>query len=318
MEMQPQNIVAVITHDDQGGAQEALCRLCRALVQRGHSVRLWYLYKRGVLTNTSFPHQFILNRSRLSLKEYSMLPFLFRKMLLNERPTVVISFLPLANIICQTVGSFLRIPVRIASQRNPVQTYSWPMKILDWYLGTVGCYTDNVLNSSDVGQSIRNYPWPYRYRARIIHNGIEPISFDDMSRDEARSRFQIDPTETALVSVGRLTKQKNHAFLVQILGALHGFRLLLAGVGSELERLRIEAQRMGVADRVTFLGALDQPAIKQLLHAADILRCHLSMRDKAMRSSRRYRPAKRSLRATYPAIAKPSSVQPLRLALFCR
>ena len=53
------------------------------------------------------------------------------RMLFRERPSTLISFLPLANILGQTLAWINRIPVRIASQRNPVQTYSKTMQVLD-------------------------------------------------------------------------------------------------------------------------------------------------------------------------------------------
>jgi len=268
--MRKQNIVAVITHNSQGGAQEALARLCKRLAQRDHNVTLWYLYKNGTRAPTDVSSQFVLETENPSFLDYLKIPFLLAKKLARHRPNVIISFLPLANVLTQSIGWVLRIPVRIASQRNPVQTYNRPMQLVDWYVGTIGCYTHNVLNSSDVRQSVNGYPWPYRFRTRIIHNGIEPTSFDKGRRAEARSHFQINASEVALVSIGRLTKQKNQAFLIQILGALDGFRLLLAGAGPELDRLRVEALRMGVADRVSFLGAIQQSDTKRLLFAADI------------------------------------------------
>jgi len=268
--MHRQRIVAVITHNDQGGAQEALCRLCKELANRGHSVKIWYLYKKQESVDPGVPYQFVIDRDACSLKDYASISFSLAKGLSRERPNVLLSFLPLANVLTQTLGWFFGIPIRIASQRNPVQTYSRAMKALDWYFGTVGCYTDNVVNSSDVNNSVQGYPWPYRYRTRIIHNGIDPRTSRNVDRSHARSQFDLDANETALVSVGRLSKQKNQSFLIQILGALSGFKLLLAGEGPEHERLRTEAERMGVADRVIFLGSLKQSDTQQLLWAADI------------------------------------------------
>ena len=268
--MQVLTITAVITHNDRGGAQEALSRLCHSMTKRGHDVSLCYLYQKGKAIDDSVPHHFLLEKEQPSKLDYLSMPFLLRRRLLQRRPDAIISFLPLANVLSQSIGTILRIPARIASQRNPVQTYSRCMRFLDWYVGSVGVYTDNVLNSSDVEQSVRDYPWPYRYRTRVIPNGIDPFDETEGSRSQARSRFHLDDEEIALVSIGRLAKQKNQAFLIQALGALKGFRLLLAGTGPEEAKLRLDAERMGVADRVSFLGGLNQLDVKHLLRAADI------------------------------------------------
>lgn len=263
-------IVAIITHNDRGGAQEALTRLCSGLYDRGHDVTLWYLYKQGDFVDAGLPSQFVLAKENLTLIDYGLIGFRLARMLTQTRPTVTISFLPLANTLAQTLAWAKSIPIRVASQRNPVQTYSRAMQLLDWYVGTCGSYTHNVVNSSDVRQSISGYPWPYRYRTSVIHNGIEPISFGDGCRKDARSHFKIEPSDVALISIGRLAKQKNQALLIQILGAIPNVKLLLAGSGPEMGRLLLEAERMGVAERVAFLGALGQSETKRLLNAADI------------------------------------------------
>ena len=263
-------IIAIITHNDRGGAQEALSRLCSCLSHRGHDVALWYLYKKGNSLPTEVPNQFILPKENPSLFDYGVIGFRLARMLSSTRPAVTISFLPLANILTQTLAWTRSIPIRVASQRNPVQTYSRVMQFLDWYVGTCGSYTHNVVNSSDVRESISGYPWPYRYRTKVIYNGIEPISFGESCRENDRSHFTIESKEIALVSIGRLAKQKNQALLIQILGALPNVKLLLAGSGPESKPLRQEAQRMGVAERVIFLGSIGQSRTKKLLNAADI------------------------------------------------
>ena len=42
-------LVLLITHMDQGGAQEALLRLARELRARGHDVETWFLYEKSPL-----------------------------------------------------------------------------------------------------------------------------------------------------------------------------------------------------------------------------------------------------------------------------
>lgn len=263
-------IVAVITHNDRGGAQEALIRLCRALVDRGHRVTLWYLYKRGPIIDPGLPSRFVLEKEAPNTFDYGLIAMKLGRMLSQERPAAIISFLPSANILAQTVGWLKRIPARVASQRNPVQTYSRAMQLLDWSFGTCGSYTNIVVNSSDVQSSVSGYPLAYRRRTRIIHNGVDSSLFDKENRSEARAHFDIRNDEIALVSVGRLARQKNLVLLIQILGALKNFRLFLAGAGPELSRLRTEAERMGVSKRVVFLGDLVQSETKLLLAAADI------------------------------------------------
>lgn len=263
-------IVAVITHNDRGGAQEALGRLCLGLSNRGHDIELWYLYKKGNDTEHALKCRFIIEKEKPTAKDYFTIIVRLNRMLRQEKPDATLSFLPLANTLAQTLSWLSRIRVRVASQRNPVQTYGRFIRFLDWYVGTCGSYTHNIGNSTEVRSSILGYPWPYRLRTHIIHNGVASSDDHQVDRPRARAMFNIPHGSTALVSVGRLTKQKNHIFLIQLLGALKDFTLLIAGNGEELPKLHREAELMGVEDRVQFLGPLKPSEIKTLLDAADI------------------------------------------------
>ena len=268
--MRQRKILGVITHNDQGGAQEMLMRLFDGLSKKGYEVELWYLYKRRAISDTILPSRFILEKEASKTIDYIRIVSRLARLLVLTRPTTVISFLPLANILTQTLAWVCWVPVRVASQRNPVQTYSRVMQFLDWYVGTCGSYTHNIMNSSDVSLSVSRYPWPYRCRTKIIQNGLDAIGGCAEPRADVRTQLGLEAKDIALVSVGRLTKQKNLVFLVQILGRLKNFKLLLAGCGPEHARIAIEADRMGVSHRVIFLGSLSQSATRRLLYAADI------------------------------------------------
>ena len=260
---------AVITHNDLGGAQQAIIRLCAELQRRGYQVELVFLYRKGTLVPSNLPHRFMLNRGRPSVFDYAWLSARLITWIIQFRPSTMISFLPLANVLAQTAGAICRVQVRIASQRNPVDTYTWPMRILDWYVGTCGSYSHNVVNSTDVLRSLAGYPWPYRHRMRLVYNGVPaPVKVPD--REDSRQQLQLRPSDIALVSAGRLTQQKNHVFLIQLLGALKPFVLLIAGDGPDEPMLRKEAERMGVAHRVRLLGELGNRSMTTLFSAADI------------------------------------------------
>ncbi|MGH1484407.1 MAG: glycosyltransferase family 4 protein [Geminicoccales bacterium] len=261
-------IAAIITHNDNGGAQQALARLCRSLKRNGHQIELWYLYREGDSQPVDVPHRFVLDRQARGVFDYLRLVSRLNTCIAQYKPDALISFLPLANTVGLLVGWYQGISIRIASQRNPVQTYSPFMRYLDWYVGTCGLYTHNVTNSGDVQSSVASYPLPYKMKTRIIYNGISP-SQNTVNRADARAAFGLEKSDIALVSVGRIARQKNQIFLIQLLGGLPGFRLLIAGDGDDTA-LRTEAERMGVAPRVQFLGQLDSDRMNRLFRATDI------------------------------------------------
>ena len=262
-------IGAVITHNDVGGAQRAIVRLGIELQKRDYELELLFLYRKGSSTPSDLNWRFLLDIENPGMLAYSSLSFRLACWIRRFRPDVLISFLPLANVVSQTTAAICGVPVRIASQRNPVSSYSWLMRALDWYFGTCGSYSYNICNSTDVGQSIENYPLPYRYRTRMVHNGVP--KFDrKIDQGAARLRYGLKDGDAALVSIGRLTKQKNHVFLVQLLGFLENFVLFIAGDGLEHDALCQEAERMGVRHRVRMLGRLSEDATADLLIAADV------------------------------------------------
>ena len=267
--MSGRRIAALITHNDHGGAQEALTRLCSSLKANGHHVELWFLYKKSGFVPDGVPFKMIINQAPAGPIDYLRMFHRLERQVASFQPEALITFLPLANILGCAVGWHQGIPARIACQRNPVQTYSWPMRWLDWCAGSSGLYTHNVANSGDVLSSVQRYPLRYRKRTRKIYNGVSVVVRRRLDKTAARAAIGEDGPSTLLVTAGRLARQKNQVFLIQLLGALPGFKLLIAGDGNDAE-LRSEAVRMGVDDRVRFMGQLSRDRMEELLQAADI------------------------------------------------
>ncbi len=262
-------IAAVITHNDHGGAQEALARLCASFRSNGHNVALWFLYRKSNFAPAALPYKTMMDRPPSGLVDYLKMMHRLRRDLAHYQPDALLSFLPLANIMGCFVGWHQGIAARIACQRNPVQTYSTAMRWLDWCAGSTGIYTHNVANSGDVLSSIQFYPGPYKRRMRTIYNGIPTGVTPPLDKAVACAALGEKGNATLLVTAGRLARQKNQVFLIQLMGALPCFRLLIAGDGDESD-LRAEAVRMGVQDRVRFLGQLNRDRMVELLRAADI------------------------------------------------
>ena len=103
-------------------------------------------------------------------------------------------------------------------------------------------------------------PGPTRV-TRTIFNGIEPADLD---------RTQPRRTTLDLVFVGRLVRQKNPLFLVELMEALRGSGITLGVVGGgELEAdLKRGLHERGLADQVTLFGKLDRSATIDVMRSA--------------------------------------------------
>ncbi len=108
----------------------------------------------------------------------------------------------------------------------------------------------------------------------LIPNGIPVNDYAShpVPRDVWRSREGFSPDDLLLVSVGRLTREKNHALLLDAFAYLHATHphahIVLAGVGKERSALEARADRLGIRSKVHFLGLRND--IPDLLGAMDL------------------------------------------------
>jgi len=90
----------------------------------------------------------------------------------------------------------------------------------------------------------------------MVHNGLPDIG------DNGQADPAADPPR--LVMVARMAEPKDHATLLAALGRLKHLRwnLELVGAGPLEARLKNQAVEFGIADRVDFLGHLDDPSAR--------------------------------------------------------
>jgi glycosyltransferase involved in cell wall biosynthesis len=142
------------------------------------------------------------------------------------------------------------------------------MRWADRVAGTLPIYQRIICVSNGVKDSFARYPARYRRKLSVVHNGINWPGFAE-SRTEARASFGVAEKTFLIVTLGRLEKQKNYGFLLEVLAGVADVRLMIAGSGSLLGDLQATATALGVKDRVEFLGNLDRAGVIRLLRAAD-------------------------------------------------
>lgn len=110
---------------------------------------------------------------------------------------------------------------------------------------------------------------------KVLHNSIDPDEFIPLAEEErliARGKLGFSESDIVLVSVARLSLQKGHTFLLRALNdkRLKGpnIKLLLVGTGPLDSELREETKRLGLQDRVMFLGKRDD--VREILGCSDI------------------------------------------------
>ncbi len=94
----------------------------------------------------------------------------------------------------------------------------------------------------------------------VLPNGIsaQNFAYDSESRERFRRELQIED-QPVIGHVGRFVSQKNHVFLIQIFAEMvkrkENIHLALVGEGALQPQIKEQVQKLGLADRVHFLGS---------------------------------------------------------------
>ena len=107
-------------------------------------------------------------------------------------------------------------------------------------------------------------------------NGIDcqKLSPNHIIRDQIRSNYSITDQEILLLSVGSLTREKGHHFVLKILKTLADesfpIKLMIVGAGPFRDTLEKMTSEMQLKNRVIFAGHVTNEDIPALYNAADI------------------------------------------------
>ena len=161
-------------------------------------------------------------------------------------------------------GGGLPIRLRVASRR-----VDFPLRsaaLYRWFCDGVVCVSDAVKRiCMSAGLAPERLP--------VVHDGVDPVRMRVGDRQRGREALGLDPAVPLLLTIAKLTDHKGHGDLLKALPAvLRRFPqtvLACAGDGPLRDSLAAQAHRLGIADRVRFLGFCSQ--IPDLLAAADLL-----------------------------------------------
>ncbi|HEU4929309.1 MAG TPA: glycosyltransferase family 4 protein [Candidatus Krumholzibacteria bacterium] len=118
---------------------------------------------------------------------------------------------------------------------------------------------------------VRRQGFPRR-RVRVIENGV-PASFGTrMGDSNARAELGIEAGVVAFVFVGNLIEHKGLRRVIEALSRLAAaWRLVVAGAGPDADPARDLAARLGVTERVVFLGRCSSEHVERVMAAGDVL-----------------------------------------------
>lgn len=103
----------------------------------------------------------------------------------------------------------------------------------------------------------------------VHYTGLDQSRF--MPRDRAEEKAKLGISSPLILSVGALIPRKGQDLLIAALPALPDAMLMLAGRGESEADYHALASKLGVADRVSFLGSVLHDDLPALFAAADVM-----------------------------------------------
>jgi teichuronic acid biosynthesis glycosyltransferase TuaC len=172
------------------------------------------------------------------------------------------------GVAAAMLGQYFNKPVVITARGSDITlfpSYPKPREQIEWAAGRA----DAIITVCDAlrDEVLRMGVEPSKVVS--LRNGVDLQLFRPVEREAVRARLGV--AGFTLLAVGHLVPVKAQALAVAALARLPEVQLLLAGNGPDRAMLEQLAQDQGVAQRVRFLGALPQAALRDYYGAADAL-----------------------------------------------
>lgn len=173
----------------------------------------------------------------------------------------------------------LLAPIARLAGARVVVTEHLPMVARSWKRALVKraaiCFVDAAVTMSDAnaGYLARRQGFD-KARIRVVRNGV-PLAYGTASGDahHARRELGFDPPQVALAFVGNLLPHKGLLAAVEALSSITvaPWKLIVVGSGPDEASARLLSVRLGVSDRVVFLGRRTPDAVERIVGACDAL-----------------------------------------------
>jgi N-acetylglucosaminyldiphosphoundecaprenol N-acetyl-beta-D-mannosaminyltransferase len=256
-------ILHVCTQMEAGGAQRVAWSLTEDARNQGQDAQLLFLYRKRPAF-PDLPHVRCLFSRRPDPAEFACLLRLIWQSIREFRPDALYTHTHYANALVQPIAAVLCVPQRIAVHHSLLTSHPRAARWLDKINGTLGIYSRIVMVSRGIRDSAASYPYRYRRRIKVIHNGVEPppAGLPDCPAAPDR-RYHI-------LSVGRLSPAKNQALLLEVIRHMPDVGLVIAGEGELREELEAQVQRLDLHPQVRLTGEVERPVVWSLLAQADV------------------------------------------------
>lgn len=191
------------------------------------------------------------------------------RLLRRERPAVFHAHMssPVACKWALAAAVLARVPavlgtVQVGEYEPPDHSAYWQLRAL---ARGVGRYL--AVSRAIAGELVERLDWPAE-KIEVVYNAVDAERAAVAAPPGLREELGGGEGRPLVLTPARLHAQKGHATLLEAAAQVPDAVFVLAGDGPEREPLEALAQRLGVADRVRFLGRRED--VPELLAACDL------------------------------------------------
>ncbi len=263
-------IMYVITGLGLGGAEKVVTSLADEMVRRGNKVILVYMTGDAFVTPSN-PAVRLVKIGVNSIKDLPNFFVEFRQLHSRFDPDVVHTHLVHANLLvrlCRLITPMRRL-VTTAHNRNEEGRFRMTgYRVTNWLADV----STNV--STEAVRAFEDQKAVPAGKMLAVYNGISLGQFRKSvsGGSQIRSELGLAEDKKLIVAVGRLSEPKDYPNLLNALArvgnGISDWHLAVAGGGPLRNNLASLTQKLGLGDRVSFLGVRND--IPDLLSAADL------------------------------------------------
>jgi GalNAc-alpha-(1->4)-GalNAc-alpha-(1->3)-diNAcBac-PP-undecaprenol alpha-1,4-N-acetyl-D-galactosaminyltransferase len=229
---------------DGGGIERASVSLANHFADLGYNVNIVALYKSEhffLLDQRIGFEEPAFNRKSLNRSLYVIKMLLFlRKNIKKIKPDVILAFSEWTNPYVVIANLRLGVPLYLSDRMSPLAKLPFLSSLLKKYFYKKAT---GIIAQTEFAKQII-YKNTVASNIKVIYNPVASIEKVNCIR------------KNRIISVGRLSKEKGHRFLLEAFAKVKdvSWELSLVGDGKEREFLQKLADTLGITDRIVFYG----------------------------------------------------------------